>query len=409
MLSGWEKPLNVSQPIKVAKDTDLAAILFALDMRRSQGIIVSMSDEEIPVFDKQDLKRQHETLYNKLPQHLPPEIAIILGTPPEDWKATKNRKWALWDLARAKRRVNKCTDSEDTGVVTLLPTQSIEEPETNLDIGELSDKALETMGDEDLEAPGGKSPRIQTKQSRALISSPKHTVTLTKSDVKVLFRAAKALLRPEYARINEDYKDLLFDVDDRLIDVSREEQKRSYNADFYTLPLPRQQDRVPLAVKRNGPFRVRRMKNLHFDIDIVLSDIHDWDDPHTILSLLNIIYGGELKCFAHPHHSPYLTYVAASLASVWNSHFPTPLEKWMWRFSCLLLLLPTLVTTAKWITRQCRMDYYIGRALQVLLHPVVAVYFCARVFVVVESFISIRSLPVGSYETVQMSEYWPHF
>jgi hypothetical protein len=374
MLSGWEKPLNVSQPIKVAKDTDLAAILFALDMRRSQGIIVSMSDEEIPVFDIQDLKRQHETLYNKLPQHLPPEIAIILGTPPEDWKATKNRKWALWDLSRAKRRVNKCTDSEDTGVVTLLPTQSIEEPETNLDIGELSDKALETMGDEDLEAPGGKSPRTQTKQSRALISSPKHPVTLTKSDVKVLFRAAKALLRPEYARINEDYK-----------------------------------DRVPLAVKRNGPFRVRRMKNLHFDIDIVLSDIHDWDDPHTILSLLNIIYGGELKCFAHPHHSPYLTYVAASLASVWNSHFPTPLEKWMWRFSCLLLLLPTLVTTAKWITRQCRMDYYIGRALQVLLHPVVAVYFCARVFVVVESFISIRSLPVGSYETVQMSEYWPHF
>jgi hypothetical protein len=383
MLPGWEKPLNVSQPIKVSKDTDLAAILFALDMRRSQDIIVSMSDEEIPVFDIQSLKRQHETLYNKLPQHLQPDIAIggrILGTPPEDWlrKDTKNRKWALWDLARAKRRVKKCTDSEDTGVVTLLRNQSIEETETNLDIGELSDKDLETMGDEDLEAPGRTSPKIQTKKSRALISSPTHPVTLTKSDVQVLFRAAKALMRPEYARIKEDYK-----------------------------------NPVHLAVKKNEPFRVRRMKNLHFDIDIVLSDIYDWDDPHTILSLLNIIYGGELTCFAHPHHSPYLTYVAASLASVWNSHFPTPLEKWMWRFSCLLLLLPTLVTTAKWITQQCptkwRMDYYIGRALQVLLHPVVAVYFCARVFVVVESFISIRSLPVGSYETVQMSEYWPHF
>ena len=85
----------------------------------------------------------------------------------------------------------------------------------------------------------------------------------------------------------------------------------------------------------------------------------------------------------------------------------------MWRWSCFTLLLPAIVTTAKWVTQQLparwHVDYYVNRAVQILLHPVLVVYFCARVFVVVESFISVRSLPQGSYKTVEISEYWPHF
>lgn len=35
-------------------------------------------------------------------------------------------------------------------------------------------------------------------------------------------------------------------------------------------------------------------------------------------------------------------------------------------------------------------------------------YGAARVFIVIESFISMRSLPVGSYETVLWTSFWPH-
>jgi hypothetical protein len=377
--------LNVAEPIRVAQDTELADILFALDMRRSQGIFVSMSEEEEgEEFNIQMLQKQHPTLYgaalwptghNPSEGYFPPEDSVsseshvpgrVLGKPRADWEKKENRKWALWDLARAKRRVNDADDIMET----LLPGQMLPE-------------ALREPSDKDIEIVGEKAPNGRVKKSRPLITATERPVFLTKSEVQILFRAAKALSRPEY---------------------------RSLKKDYYDDPKP-----VHSRFERDHPFQVPRMKNLHFDIDIVLSEIDNWEDPHIILSLLNIVYGGELTSLPSQLtlNTALLTCDAAALASVWNSHFPTPLEKWMWRFSCLMLLLPTLVTTAKWITQMCgpksNFYLYVNRALQVVMHPVIVAYFCARVFVVVESFISIRSLPVGSYETVQLSEYWPHF
>jgi predicted ABC-type sugar transport system permease subunit len=39
----------------------------------------------------------------------------------------------------------------------------------------------------------------------------------------------------------------------------------------------------------------------------------------------------------------------------------------------------------------------------------VSAFIFARSFLVVESFISLRSLPKGSFKTVPWSNYWPHF
>jgi hypothetical protein len=35
-------------------------------------------------------------------------------------------------------------------------------------------------------------------------------------------------------------------------------------------------------------------------------------------------------------------------------------------------------------------------------------YVLSRLFIPLEAFISIRSLPVGAFETVAWAEYWPH-
>ena len=36
-------------------------------------------------------------------------------------------------------------------------------------------------------------------------------------------------------------------------------------------------------------------------------------------------------------------------------------------------------------------------------------YIFARVYLVVEAFISLRSPPKGAFETVRWMDYWPHF
>lgn len=48
------------------------------------------------------------------------------------------------------------------------------------------------------------------------------------------------------------------------------------------------------------------------------------------------------------------------------------------------------------------------RVLLVLAVPAIAVYCAARAFIVIESFISMRSLPLGAYKTVRWENAWPH-
>ena len=134
-----------------------------------------------------------------------------------------------------------------------------------------------------------------------------------------------------------------------------------------------------------------------------------------VLSVLSLIYG-------------------AVHASSWNSHFPTVAEKIMWRISVcfvgvggtLSVLFLTLFVVAvvkehlqsyEWGVRTVRdvgclnLKGLIGVAVAVLYVVIVSFLAIAglglasgfvfgRVFLVVEAFISIRSLPAGAYDTV---------
>jgi hypothetical protein len=360
---GWKKPLNIGEPIQVYDDPDLACIFVAAEMRCSQGITVRlMGDEEVlPDFEPGELKRESETLYIRYTALTPfanlANLANrwkIAGAPPEDWKAQDNRKWALWDLMRARRR----TKHRKENAIMLLPTQSIKEPE---DGGEKTSMEDQSLGDE----KGKINVKQNEKTPRALIEGHKtKTVTLTESEIQILFIAAKALAKPKNEALKKDYD--------------------AFSNKNGFLWKDHQDDEL----------QTNRIRNLHFDMDIVLNDIDGRSDPHILLSLLNIMYG----CLH---------------ASAWNGHFPSLLEMLLWRISCLTLSLPAIVTTAKIITQKLpkkwHVDYYVHIVVHVLLHPVLLVYFSARIYVVLESFISIRNLPDGAYETVDISEYWPHF
>ncbi|KAJ9615135.1 hypothetical protein H2200_001209 [Cladophialophora chaetospira] len=107
--------------------------------------------------------------------------------------------------------------------------------------------------------------------------------------------------------------------------------------------------------------------------------------------------------------------------TAWNSHFPTKTEMWLWRSSALLLAgtTPALVGMAipalgymiiaavsSSMGKFLRFWFYV---LACLVGPaLVAAYFFARCFLVIESFISLRSVPIGVYSAVPWSSYLPH-
>ena len=107
-----------------------------------------------------------------------------------------------------------------------------------------------------------------------------------------------------------------------------------------------------------------------------------------ILAVLSFLYGG-----VH--------------ALSWNSHFPSYVEQMLWRASAITIAgggfgVWLLVYTSGKETNQFYFIFY------VLLWFCPVAYGFARSFIVIEAFISVRSLPVGTYNTTSWSDLLPH-
>lgn len=122
---------------------------------------------------------------------------------------------------------------------------------------------------------------------------------------------------------------------------------------------------------------------------------------------------------------------AACHASAWNSHFPTLTERSLWRGSCiavgagvpLVFLMATVFNSiTDYVVKENRHKYFHNRTLFIakllyvfnylicvmLTASMSLLYAAARTFIVLETFISVRSLPLGAYESVNWVEYLPH-
>jgi len=128
---------------------------------------------------------------------------------------------------------------------------------------------------------------------------------------------------------------------------------------------------------------------------------------HSLLSLVafSMLYGG-----AH--------------AAAWNTHLPTEVERLLWRISSVALAagmpLGICFTGLSGLindyaeSRLSKNAYGIVENLLVsvfysFILPLILFVLLARGFLVVESFISLRSLKKGSFDVVPWSNYWPHF
>ncbi|KAI5837196.1 hypothetical protein DFP73DRAFT_569321 [Morchella snyderi] len=129
-------------------------------------------------------------------------------------------------------------------------------------------------------------------------------------------------------------------------------------------------------------------------------------------------------------------------AVAWNVHFPTAAERMLWRVSSVLVgvlpLMPWLIVYCKYLYnhRLLYVLFYVPansfqsvtfffNILSRILPPgvfrlvrrvwlrfcslgLLVVLVAARGFLVVEAFISLRSLPVGSFQTTPWDQYWQH-
>jgi hypothetical protein len=127
------------------------------------------------------------------------------------------------------------------------------------------------------------------------------------------------------------------------------------------------------------------------------------------LILMNAAYGG-----AH--------------LSTWNFDFPTGIERLLWKSSCIMTLSGSLVAPGyvAWgwymfetsifegtlgafqIWRSLDSEDFILETMAVIAILASPFLLAARIFLVVESFISLRDVPTGVYATVPWAQYIPH-
>jgi len=90
----------------------------------------------------------------------------------------------------------------------------------------------------------------------------------------------------------------------------------------------------------------------------------------------------------------------------WNYSFPTVAEQIFWRISSVCITVIPLVTGFVWyVSRTRRFDN------KILLYPALAllvVYVFARLSLLTQALVSLRSEPESAYLKVEWSKYLPH-
>ena len=118
----------------------------------------------------------------------------------------------------------------------------------------------------------------------------------------------------------------------------------------------------------------------------------------------------------------FISYGAFHL-SAWNLHFPTTIERWMWRgaglmivASPVLILIPILMVLPMVIILPVKEDSrrpsVIRSSTRLGLEigglPLLIATAASRLFLLVEAFVTLRAPAPRIYETVGWTEFWPH-
>ena len=102
-----------------------------------------------------------------------------------------------------------------------------------------------------------------------------------------------------------------------------------------------------------------------------------------------------------------MTFGSVHLAS-WNSTLPSTIELWMWRGSSLICVIYSGLFAFGSVWEDLHDLGALSDALDSLVSYGVVFYIIARIYMIVEVFISLRALPVSAFQSVQWSSFIPH-
>jgi hypothetical protein len=145
---------------------------------------------------------------------------------------------------------------------------------------------------------------------------------------------------------------------------------------------------------KSGRVLIRRAPNMSIPGNLELSTSRTL----AVLAVCGILYGGV-----------HLT--------AWNSHFPTGIEKLLFRLAATAVTGAGVLLWVAYLVRQIlglnnydeSFVFTLVVLVAVVLIPYGVVAACvARVYLVVEAFMSFRSLPLGAYTTVNWVVFLPH-
>ena len=148
--------------------------------------------------------------------------------------------------------------------------------------------------------------------------------------------------------------------------------------------------------------------------ELLVSSADDWPSDQLLRSVGSLVMGMVLWFVS-------MAFGAVHVAA-WNNFFPSNLEAWLWRSSALFICF----SGALWLSINGLahlfkgVDEYWERVIALKAHwtsylllgmlcTICGIaYICSRVFLVIEAFISIRSLPASAYNTPNWIPLIPH-
>ncbi|KKY25955.1 hypothetical protein UCDDS831_g01804 [Diplodia seriata] len=105
---------------------------------------------------------------------------------------------------------------------------------------------------------------------------------------------------------------------------------------------------------------------------------------------------------------PLICILGASFGAIhlvsWNSTFPTPFERWLWRSSALISVVTSIVCMQfETMTLRWNGIFTLIRVSSPVL------YIISRIVMTAEVFAALRAMPRSTYDTYEIWNYWFHF
>lgn len=98
--------------------------------------------------------------------------------------------------------------------------------------------------------------------------------------------------------------------------------------------------------------------------------------------------------------------------AAWNTTFPTPVERWLWRVASLVVACgPNIVSLLTDKNHgNATKHRKVGRRIhaELLWYILLLLTSIARMSLVTESFLSLRHVPSGAFKSTPWDDYWPH-